>query len=184
MAVQKGRKVCRSGREVLDMESNVFDEAGGPFLSKAAYRREDAGADGPVLCHLLGVCREAYLYAEGLQRGGNGLNLLLEDFRRSGLGFGKDGRQIRNIGLQMRVIHGSEAALVQKFGGRYLVGLHSHHGLGGRHDVREIDHGAGLVRSNGQRFHRYLRQEGQRSLRSYQQVGQYFKGVLVGHQGP
>ena len=84
----------------------------------------------------------------------------------------------------MRVVNGSEAAFVQQFGGRYIIGLHGHHGLGGRHYVREIDHGAGLVRGDGQRLHGYLGQEGQRAFGAYQQVSQYLERVFVGHQRP
>ena len=84
----------------------------------------------------------------------------------------------------MRVVDGSKAALVQKLGGRYVVGLHGHHGLGGRHDIREVNHGAGLVRRDGQRLHGHFRKEGQRTLGTYEQVGQDFKRIFVGYEGP
>ena len=97
--VQKGRKVRRGGRQVLDMEGDVFNEAGCPLFAKAAHRGEDAGADGPVLRHLLRVRREADVYVERFQRGRNGLYLLFQGLRRLCLGLGKDSGQIGHIGL-------------------------------------------------------------------------------------
>ena len=84
----------------------------------------------------------------------------------------------------MRVVHGSQAPLVQEFGGRYLCSLHGHHGLGGRYHVREINHGAGLVRGDGQGFHGHFGEEGQGSLGAHHQMGEHLEGVFVCHKGP
>ena len=180
--VQQGRQVCGSSRKILDMEGHVLNEAGGSLLSKAAHRRENAGADGPVLSHFLGVRREADFYIERLEGIGNSLYLLLQSFRCLGLGFRKHGGKVRDIGLQVRIVHGGKAALVQQFGGRDGIGFHSHHGLGGRHNVREVNHGAGLVRSDGQRVHSYFGQEGQGAFGAHHQVRQHLERVFVRHQ--
>ena len=99
MAVQQGRQVRRGSRKVLNMEGDVFNQAGSSFFAEAAHRGEDARADGPVLRHLLGIRGEAYFHAERFQRGRNGLYLLLQGIRSLRLGLRKHGRQIGHIGL-------------------------------------------------------------------------------------
>ena len=77
VTVQKGREVCGGLREVFDVEGDVLNKTGGSFFPEAAHRGKNTGADGPILCHLLGVCREADFYAERLECFGDSIYLFL-----------------------------------------------------------------------------------------------------------
>ena len=177
----------RGAGQVLDVEGNVLDQAGGPGGTAAAHRREDARTDGPIFRLLGRIVRKpcGNVEREPPQQLPNAGDIGGQLLRRVGLGLGQHGRKALARGIadrRQRLAVEHLGAVHDALPGGVLQLAHLHDGAARLADVAEIDHRAGLVFVFALGAHRNPGQERQRPFGTDHEVGDDLERIVEAHQ--